>query len=71
MIAVGHDIHPEIRNIMCYHIVIASFMCNSQESLTSERFDFHVGQLALVTQSPLTSDGHVSTDRCRGIYKGI
>lgn len=35
----------------------------------TERFDFHVGQLALVTQSPLTSDGHIAS-RCRGLIQG-
>lgn len=60
--AVGHDFHPMIMNIMCYFFTVSSFyICNSRESSMSERFDFHVGHLALVTWSPHTSNGHVST----------
>lgn len=56
---------------MCCRIMIASFMYNCQGSLTSERFGFHVGQLALMIQSLLTSDGHVSNDRACEIDKGL
>lgn len=40
-------------------------MSNSQKNLMLEGFDLHVHQLALVTQSALNSDGHVTV--CCGI----
>lgn len=46
------------------------YMCNSEEGFMSERIYFYVGHLALVTQSPLTSNGHV-TSICCEIYKRI
>ena len=71
MVAVGHDVHPVKMNIMCCSIIMSSFyMCNSEEGFMSEGIYFHVGHLALVTQSPLTSNGHV-TRICYGMYKGI
>ena len=51
-------------------MIPSSCMCSSQGSLMSERFEFHVGQLTLATQSPLTSDGHVTDVWC-AIHKEI